>query len=255
MLTAQGPFISHEDRGGEWILAAIVGGSLLVVLLQAAYFACRDWQNSAGRDDGSQPPAPTTAPLGMALLGAGCASTSSMPTQPAAAARHVGYLLPFEIVSVHLLVVLDRRRLPGPSRRSVVLGPDLPKPDRDSEVSCSSQRTMNLLTQPVGVSHYLVVGRGAVRGRRRLHGHQAQCAGRADGHRAGAQRGEPQFRRLRQRVPAAHGRIGIGLDGQLIALFVIVLAAAEAAVALAITLNFYNNHSTVDVDRADEFKG
>jgi NADH-quinone oxidoreductase subunit K len=45
------------------------------------------------------------------------------------------------------------------------------------------------------------------------------------------------------------------LDGQAIALFVIVLAAAEAAVALAITLNFYNNHSTVDVDRADELKG
>jgi NADH-quinone oxidoreductase subunit K len=48
---------------------------------------------------------------------------------------------------------------------------------------------------------------------------------------------------------------GIGLDGQLIALFVIVLAAAEAAVALAITLNFYNNHMTVDVDKADELKG
>ena len=47
----------------------------------------------------------------------------------------------------------------------------------------------------------------------------------------------------------------LGLDGQLIALFVIVLAAAEAAVALAIALNFYNNHSTIDVDRADELKG
>src|SRR6202046_1923854 len=41
------------------------------------------------------------------------------------------------------------------------------------------------------------------------------------------------------------GAVGTGLDGQLIALFVIVLAAAEAAVALAITLNFYNNHATV----------
>src|SRR5215204_4728877 len=51
------------------------------------------------------------------------------------------------------------------------------------------------------------------------------------------------------------GRFGVGLDGQLIALFVIVLAAAEAAVALAITLNFYNNHSTVDVDQANELKG
>ncbi len=47
----------------------------------------------------------------------------------------------------------------------------------------------------------------------------------------------------------------LGLDGQAMALFVIVLAAAEAAVALAIVLNFYNNHMTIDVDRADELKG
>jgi len=47
----------------------------------------------------------------------------------------------------------------------------------------------------------------------------------------------------------------LGLDGQLIALFVIVLAAAEAAVALAIALNFYNNHNTIDVDQADDLKG
>jgi len=47
----------------------------------------------------------------------------------------------------------------------------------------------------------------------------------------------------------------IGLDGELIALFVIVLAAAETAVALAIALNFYNNHTTIDVDQADELRG
>jgi NADH-quinone oxidoreductase subunit K len=47
----------------------------------------------------------------------------------------------------------------------------------------------------------------------------------------------------------------LGLDGELMALFVIVLAAAEAAVALAIALNFYNNHTTIDVDQADELKG
>ncbi len=45
------------------------------------------------------------------------------------------------------------------------------------------------------------------------------------------------------------------LEGQIFALLVIVLAAAEAAVALAIILNFYNNHATVDVDRADELHG
>ncbi|HKI31824.1 MAG TPA: NADH-quinone oxidoreductase subunit NuoK [Gemmataceae bacterium] len=45
------------------------------------------------------------------------------------------------------------------------------------------------------------------------------------------------------------------LEGQIFSLFVIVLAAAEAAVALAIVLNFYNNHMTVDVDTAEELKG
>ena len=47
----------------------------------------------------------------------------------------------------------------------------------------------------------------------------------------------------------------LGLDGQIFALFVIVLAAAEAAVALAIVLNFYNNHATIDVDRANKLSG
>lgn len=47
----------------------------------------------------------------------------------------------------------------------------------------------------------------------------------------------------------------LGLDGQVFALFVIVLAAAEAAVALAIALNFYNNHLTIDVDQATELQG
>jgi NADH-quinone oxidoreductase subunit K len=45
------------------------------------------------------------------------------------------------------------------------------------------------------------------------------------------------------------------VEGQMFALFIIVLAAAEAAVALAIVLNFYNNHMTVDVDTAEELKG
>lgn len=47
----------------------------------------------------------------------------------------------------------------------------------------------------------------------------------------------------------------LGLDGQVMSLFVIVLAAAEAAVALAIVLSFYNNHQTVDVDQASELNG
>ena len=45
------------------------------------------------------------------------------------------------------------------------------------------------------------------------------------------------------------------VEGMVFALFVIVMAAGEAAVALAIVLNFYNNHATVDVDSAEELKG
>ena len=38
-------------------------------------------------------------------------------------------------------------------------------------------------------------------------------------------------------------------------IFVIVLAAAEAAVALAIIINLFKNIDTVDVDQAQEMKG
>src|SRR3954447_3906379 len=56
----------------------------------------------------------------------------------------------------------------------------------------------------------------------------------------------------------AHGATAGGqpaLSGQVFAIFIIVLAAAEAAVALAIFLNFYNNFSTIDVERARNLAG
>ena len=55
----------------------------------------------------------------------------------------------------------------------------------------------------------------------------------------------------------SHGAAGGGplFTGQVFTLFVIVLAAAEAAVALAIFLNFYNNFATIDVERAQNLKG
>ena len=45
------------------------------------------------------------------------------------------------------------------------------------------------------------------------------------------------------------------LDGHVFTIFVIVLAAAEAAVALAIIINLFKNIDTVDVDQAKEMKG
>ena len=49
-------------------------------------------------------------------------------------------------------------------------------------------------------------------------------------------------------------RVG-GIDGQIAALFIVVLAAAEAAIAVAIFVNYYNNLATIDVDRGDELSG
>jgi len=53
----------------------------------------------------------------------------------------------------------------------------------------------------------------------------------------------------------AFSRFGnFGLNGQVMALFVIILAAAEAAIALAIVLNIYKTFINVNVDEIDKLK-
>ena len=47
---------------------------------------------------------------------------------------------------------------------------------------------------------------------------------------------------------------GMNLDGHIFGLIVIVLAAAEAAVALAIVINIYNNLNTINIDEASMMK-
>jgi NADH-quinone oxidoreductase subunit K len=44
------------------------------------------------------------------------------------------------------------------------------------------------------------------------------------------------------------------LDGHLVAVFVIILAASEAAIALAIVLNIYQNFRTVNIDEINRMK-
>ena len=110
------------------------------------------------------------------------------------------------------------------------------------------------LTEPVGVAHYLVVGAvlfvcGVVcMATKRnalgvLMGIELVLNGANLNFIAF---GSPYLRKASETI---------GLDGQLMSLFVIVLAAAEAAVALAIALNFYNSFNTIDVDRADQLQG
>lgn len=52
----------------------------------------------------------------------------------------------------------------------------------------------------------------------------------------------------------AFGKYNGTLNGSMFSLFVIVLAAAEAAVALAIILNIYNTFRTVDVSEIDTMR-
>lgn len=106
MLTAQAPFLqlssSYRERGVAALLALALFGLLATISLELAQ---------------SPPPANTTeplpgvAPLGMAFLGVTQASPqaplSGLPQDhPPVPRQRVAYLLPFEILSVHLLVVL-----------------------------------------------------------------------------------------------------------------------------------------------------
>ena len=114
---------------------------------------------------------------------------------------------------------------------------------------------MNLLTQPIGVAHYLVVGALLFTAGVICMSVKRNALGVLMGIELVLNGANINFVALGSKFLQRDPSSALGLDGHLIAVFVIVLAAAEAAVALAITLIFYNNHSTVDVDRANELQG
>ena len=113
MLTAQANFVSMKTRAGEWILAAIFGGSMLALLVQAS-FSVPEWRTARpDQHEVSIAEARAATPIGLGLLGVRVDSLSEqddvVPSFEGVAPGKKGlsgYLLPFEIVSVHLLVVL-----------------------------------------------------------------------------------------------------------------------------------------------------
>ncbi|HEY6564646.1 MAG TPA: NADH-quinone oxidoreductase subunit J, partial [Pirellulaceae bacterium] len=113
MLTAQASFISMKTAAGEWIVAAIVGGSLFFLLLQSA-FSVPQWRAVRGdQDQLVAAESKVEAPLGLGLLGIAIPHSQDSDYRS-------GYLLPFEIVSVHLLVVLVGAAYLARSRYRVV---------------------------------------------------------------------------------------------------------------------------------------
>src|SRR4029453_10875212 len=104
MLTAQARFISMKTGAGEWILGAIVGSSLLLLLVRAG-FSVESWgaprldRNQLALADGQ-----TSTAIGLALTSVRVdkLNTTNELLRPGMS----GYLLPFVIVSMTLLVVL-----------------------------------------------------------------------------------------------------------------------------------------------------
>ncbi len=108
MLTAHAPFISLRPRSGEWIVSLIAGGTLLFLLIASA-FGVRNWLTASDRGPLPLAEAQTATAVGAGLTGvrvdrlnrdAAGHALSQLPHTDS------GYLLPFVIVSVHLLVVL-----------------------------------------------------------------------------------------------------------------------------------------------------
>ena len=110
------------------------------------------------------------------------------------------------------------------------------------------------LTKPVGVSHLLIVGAVLVVCGALCMATKRNALGVLMGIELVLNGANINF--IAFGSPYLRGDANsLGLDGQLMSLFVIVLAAAEAAVALAIALNFYNSSNSIDVDQADQLQG
>ena len=94
MLTSQDRFISMKTSNFELGMAAGVGICLFILLYVAAR-SVPEWRGMTREQVAAVPVQPTGAPLGLGLLGV-----------RVDAPDRSGYLLVFEIISVHLLVVL-----------------------------------------------------------------------------------------------------------------------------------------------------
>jgi NADH-quinone oxidoreductase subunit J len=119
MLTAQSRFVSMRTHPRDWILAIIVGGSLLMLLLTAA-FRVPSWHEEqqvlAAASELEMADSKTATRLGLALSGV---RVDKINADEQLKQGMSGYLLPFVIVSIHLLVVLIGAAYMARSKRMV----------------------------------------------------------------------------------------------------------------------------------------
>lgn len=156
MLTARGSMVRMKTDVGQRLLGGLVGLALLAVLLGAA-FSVRTWQSHPStrptHDVSETATPPTSATLGLGLMGV----RIDQMNQPQPSLRQPGYLLAFEIVSVHLVVVLigaaylarartraGVRRLAGEAQAA----PSRPAPVGNAAMSRRSPSITNVSPKP-----------------------------------------------------------------------------------------------------------
>ncbi|HZT80169.1 MAG TPA: NADH-quinone oxidoreductase subunit J [Gemmataceae bacterium] len=107
MLTAQGPFVTMKTGAAEWAIALVVG--LLLYGAISVSLVARPIEAPAATT-AEAPQQPNTVAIGESFLNVEEATpkakVTGVPADKAPVRTRMGYLLPFEIVSVHLLVVL-----------------------------------------------------------------------------------------------------------------------------------------------------
>ena len=102
MLTSQERFVSMKTMAGDWVIGLFAGGALLFFMVLAA-ISIPKWEGPTREAVEAVGVERTATTIGMGLLGA---RVDSLDKSAEEAKGMSGYLLPFEIVSVHLLVVL-----------------------------------------------------------------------------------------------------------------------------------------------------
>jgi NADH-quinone oxidoreductase subunit J len=100
MLTAQGPFITMKTSSVEWAISILAGGMLLAVLGYGIFQLNLPAAPPQQQEEVAQ--SHQSATIGQAFLGVGLGPVHRDTEGPV----RMHYLLPFELVSVHLLVVL-----------------------------------------------------------------------------------------------------------------------------------------------------
>ena len=141
------------------------------------------------------------------------------------------YVLPFEIASIVLLVAIVG---------AIVIG-------------------AGGLSAMVTLNSFLVLGAVIFCHRPVWRAEPAQRCRHPDEHRDHAQRRQHHAGRLRLRLHRQIRRGGrrdrLALTGQIFAIFIITVAAAEAAVALAIIIAIYRRINTIDVGQINLMRG